>query len=573
MSDRKPEPVIRNTPPPVPAHSGGDSQNDNEGKYAGESNTSTTTSNGEDGQKARFSTLRENAFMRSCWKVLTWMPKRCRYDPESPPQFSMMLNLLFAFACTFTVANLYYSHPILNILADEFNVTNERASIIPTVSQAGYASGLLFLCPLGDIFKRRPFVLILVFFTATMWLGLCLTNSFSVFVGISFITALTTVTPQLMLPLVGELAPPHRRATCLAIVSSGLSLGLLIARLLSGILTQYTDWRTIYWFSFGVQYLILLLLYLFMPDYPRTNPGDFNYFRMLFSIIQLLYRNPILIQASLTGFCTSTIFTTYWTTLTFLLSSPPYNLSPTPIGLFALIGIATFLAGPIYSRYVIDKFVPLFSVILGLIYCLIGVLVGTFLGLHSLAGPILQAFFMDLGIQTAQIANRSAIYSIAPKARNRTNTAYMVMVFCGQLTGTAAGNRVYALGGWERSGEMSIGFVGAGLLLCFWRGPWEEGWWGWGGGWGLRRRDLGARGLEKKEDLAVERVLSEVAADEGSAEEGMEEGEKSSVKKESGDKKEEVNMKEVGEKSNAGPQATRSEGLNDTVETDEKKET
>ncbi|KAK8901395.1 hypothetical protein QC760_009839, partial [Botrytis cinerea] len=112
--------------------------------------------------------------------------------------------------------------------------------------QAGYASGLLLLCPLGDIFKRRTFVLSLVFFTATMWLGLCLTNSFSVFVGISFITALTTVTPQLMLPLVGDLAPPNRRATCLAIVSSGLLLGLLIARLLSGILTQYTTWRTIY---------------------------------------------------------------------------------------------------------------------------------------------------------------------------------------------------------------------------------------------------------------------------------------------------------------------------------------
>ncbi|KAM3073143.1 hypothetical protein ACMFMG_008858 [Clarireedia jacksonii] len=482
MSDRTSEPAIQDTPPPLPAHSGGDSQNETDGKDTRESSNSTTGSHHEDSQKERTSMLRNNAFVRSCWKVVTWMPERCRYDPESPPEFSMMLNLLFAFACTFTVANLYYSHPILNILADEFNVTNERASVIPTVSQAGYASGLLFLCPLGDIFKRRPFVLILVFFTATMWLGLCLTKSFSVFVGISFITALTTVTPQLMLPLVGELAPPHRRATCLAIVSSGLSLGLLIARLLSGILTQYTDWRTIYWFAFGVQYLILFLLYLFMPDYPRTNPGDFNYFGMLFSIIQLLYRNPLLIQASLTGFCTSTIFTTYWTTLTFLLSSPPYNLSPTPIGLFALIGIATFLAGPIYSRYVIDKFVPLFSVILGLIYCLTGVLIGTFLGLHSLSGPILEAFFMDLGIQTAQIANRSAIYSIAPKARNRTNTAYMVLVFCGQLTGTAAGNRVYALGGWERSGEMSIGFVGAGLLLCFWRGPWEQGWWGWGGG-------------------------------------------------------------------------------------------
>jgi len=201
------------------------------------------------------------------------------------------------------VANLYYNHPILNILAKDFHISNERASQIPTVMQAGYAAGLLFLCPLGDIFRRRAFVLILVFFTATMvwsgftllkpegvgantqqWLGLCLTKSFSVFLAISFITAVTTVTPQLMLPLVGDLAPPHRRATALSIVVSGL-LGILIARLLSGILTQFTSWRTIYWFSFGVQYLILILLFFFMPDYPSTNPDGINYFKILYSIV------------------------------------------------------------------------------------------------------------------------------------------------------------------------------------------------------------------------------------------------------------------------------------------------
>src|SRR4051812_252703 len=97
MSDRKSEPAIQNTPPPLPAHCGGDSQNEKEGKDAPESSNSTMASNEEDCQTARFSMLRQNAFVRSCWKVLTWMPERCRYDPESPPQFSMMLNLLFAF--------------------------------------------------------------------------------------------------------------------------------------------------------------------------------------------------------------------------------------------------------------------------------------------------------------------------------------------------------------------------------------------------------------------------------------------------------------------------------------------
>ena len=106
---------------------------------------------------------------RRIYNILTWTPPNCRWDPSRPPQFSMSMNVLFAFAAGFTVANLYYNHPILNILADEFGVEYEDVAQIPTVMQAGYAAGLLFLCPLGDLLPRRPFVCGLVLFTATMW--------------------------------------------------------------------------------------------------------------------------------------------------------------------------------------------------------------------------------------------------------------------------------------------------------------------------------------------------------------------------------------------------------------------
>jgi hypothetical protein len=103
------------------------------------------------------------------YNVLTYCPPRCRWNPDKPPQFSMSMNVLFAFAAGFTVANLYYNHPILNILAQDFGVRYEQVAQIPTVMQAGYAAGLLFLCPLGDLVPRRPFVCGLVFFTATLW--------------------------------------------------------------------------------------------------------------------------------------------------------------------------------------------------------------------------------------------------------------------------------------------------------------------------------------------------------------------------------------------------------------------
>jgi hypothetical protein len=108
-------------------------------------------------------------FFRVLYRVVNWTPPKCRWDPARPPQFSMGLNLLFAFAGAFTVANLYYNHPILNILANDFGVPYEKASQIPTLMQAGYAVGLFLLCPLGDLLRRRPFVLSLVFFTSSLW--------------------------------------------------------------------------------------------------------------------------------------------------------------------------------------------------------------------------------------------------------------------------------------------------------------------------------------------------------------------------------------------------------------------
>ncbi|GAB7349905.1 hypothetical protein MBLNU459_g0595t1 [Dothideomycetes sp. NU459] len=426
---------------------------------------------------------------RKLYDVATWTPPRCRWDPERPPEFSMWLNVLFGVSGAFTVANLYYNHPILNVLADDFGVPYEKVSQIPTVMQAGYAAGLLFLCPLGDLLRRRAFVLCLVFFTATMWIGLCLTNSLSAFTAISFITAITTVTPQLMLPLVGDLAPPHRRAAALSIVVSGLLLGMLIARLLSGILTNYTSWRTIYWLSLGLQYGIFALLWLFMPDYPSTNPGGINYFRLLWGIVEMLFHEPVLVQACCITFFTAATFTCFWTTLTFLLSSPPYSYDSLVIGLFALIGIGSMFLGPLWAKLVIDRFVPLFSVILGELWCMLGICIGTYVGRFCVAGPIIQAFLNDFGLQMAQIANRSAIYSIAPKARNRVNTAFMVATFCGQLVGTAAGNHLYARAGWLASGSYSVGSIGMALLFCFARGPWEEGWFGWSGGWSVRKKN------------------------------------------------------------------------------------
>ncbi|KAH6665823.1 major facilitator superfamily domain-containing protein [Halenospora varia] len=431
-----------------------------------------------------------SSYLRQVLSWLSWVPPRCRYNPESPPHFSMALNILFTLAATFTIASQYYNHPILNKMAEDFGVSDERVTAVPTLMQAGYSLGLLFLCPLGDIFKRRQYILLLILISAVLWIPLCVTKSFRTFCVFSFLSSVTSVTPQLMMPLVASLAPPHRRATYLSIVVSGLLFGVLIARILSGIVTQYTGWRNIYWVSLGIQYLLVAQLWLFMPDYPSVNPDGINYFKLLWSILRLLFHEPLLLQACLVGLLTFAIFTSFWTTLTFLLASSPYYFSSISIGLFALIGIAGMAFGPVFARYVTDRIAPLFSIIAGELTCLIGIAVGTFIGKFSIWGPVVEAFSIDLGLQMSQIAQRSSIYSIDPNSRNRINTAYMVALTIGQLIGTAVGNHGYAKGGWIESGNINLGFVLFGIFVCCIRGPWEKGWVGWSGGWGLQKSTI-----------------------------------------------------------------------------------
>ncbi|RMZ86726.1 hypothetical protein DV736_g6048, partial [Chaetothyriales sp. CBS 134916] len=418
--------------------------------------------------------------------VLNWKPRWCRWDPDSPPKFSIWLNILFAFAGAFTVANLYYNHPILNILAESFDVPYLTISHVPTLMQGGYATGLLFICPLADLFPRRPYTLLLVFFTATMWIGLCVTNNLTVFLVLSYLTAVTTVTPQIMLPLVAELAPPEKRTFSLSIVVSGNLLGIVLARILSGVVTNYTYWRNIYWIALGLNYGIWSMLWLFMPDYPSANPNGLNYFSMLWSIPVMCKRHAVLVFAGIVSYCNSAAFMNYWTTLTFLLAGPPYHYNSVYIGLFALIGIAAILVGPVYAKYLIQPFLPWFAVVIGEAISLAAVVIGTYTGRHTVAGPIIQALGLDAGFQITQIANRAAIHSVEPQGRNRVNTAFMLFTFLGQLTGTSAGNKLYERGGWVASGSLSVGLICLALFLCAIRGPLETGWYGWSGGFCLR---------------------------------------------------------------------------------------
>ncbi|KAK0665468.1 putative transporter [Cercophora samala] len=430
-----------------------------------------------------------------------WTPSWCRQQPDREFGYTPGIVLLSAFASAVAAANLYYTYPVLNKAADDFGISYERAALIPQLLQGGYGIGILFLCPLGDVFRLRPLILTLTLATTCTWLGLCLTNSFEVFTTLSFFTGFVTVSPQLLIPLIGTLAPPERRATAVSLVLAGMMMGLAVPRVVAGIVTQYTPWRNIYWVALGLQCILVALMWLFFPDYPRPDPTNTQtfsrkYINILASIIRMTFKEPILAYGCLVTFLVNAVQASFWTTLTAHLAGPPFHFGPLNIGLFSMIGVGTTVLIPVYAHFVIERFAPYFATINGLLLTIVTVALDCYTGdVLKIGGPILQAFGVDFGVQLGSVAYRAAVYKELPA--NRASVIFTACAFIGQLVGTSVGNTVYARGGWSNVGIFHIAFALVTMVVIFLRGPKEKGWFGWTGGAGLRLENAGGKQKEE----------------------------------------------------------------------------
>ncbi|KAK4687476.1 hypothetical protein P7C73_g2642, partial [Tremellales sp. Uapishka_1] len=305
------------------------------------------------------------------------IPKNRRYNgtmkPEEQFVFSWRLNLVFATAATVSVMNLYYIQPMTVEIARYFNVTDDATSHIPTLAQAGYGCGIFFVSPLGDLIRRRELVLLLMTITTALSIGLALAKDIPMLEGISFLVGFFTVTPQICIPWTADLAPANIRAKAMSITLSGLIFGLVFGRVLAGIISNFASWRDAYWLAVGLQGAMTGILWLVLPDTPDKDIG-LSYFQVLVSMVKFFYKYPTLVQAGATSFFTSAVFAGFWTTLTYLLSNPPYHYDSLDIGLFGLLGIIGALLAPQWGRLV-DRIAPWFGQIIGVFICLVAMLV------------------------------------------------------------------------------------------------------------------------------------------------------------------------------------------------------
>lgn len=424
-------------------------------------------------------------------KDFGWLPipKRLQYEPFRPLEFSLSMTASFGFGCTFVVANLFYCHPILVQMAESFHVEEADLASVATLMQAGYAVGILLIAPLGDLLRRRPMILAILFVAAALSLGLSFTYNLVVFQVLSFLMGFMNVTPQILLPLAADLAPPHRRASAISVILSGLLFGILFSRVLAGVIAEYTSWRVVYWVAAGLNFVVLFGSYFVVPDTPAKNK-HLTYFQILWSMVKYAVTEPLLIQSCLINLLSSACYNYWWVTLTFLLDGEPYHYSTLAIGLFGLIGMVGVAIGP-FGGKLIDNFATWYSILITTILLIIFQAVQTGAGGLHISAVILACLGLDVFRQMQQVSLSTSVFSISMEAGSRLNAIFIISLYAGQVLGTSAGTAVFADHGWRAAGALAMGWYGLALVLLFLRGPHVKGkvWFGYSGGWSLRKEN------------------------------------------------------------------------------------
>ncbi|WNG42082.1 MFS transporter [Archangium violaceum] len=361
-----------------------------------------------------------------------------------------------AAAAGLSVANLYYHQPLLGEIGRTFQASDRALGLIPAFSQVGYALGLLFIVPLGDSLERRRTIVVMTALVSLALMGVAIAPNMPWMVIASGVVGVTTVVPQLLVPLAAHLAPETQRGRVVGTVMSGLLIGILLSRTAAGLLGVRFGWRAMFWIAAALMLVLVVVLRLTLPSQPASS--TLPYPALLRSLGGLVREEPLLRLHSLLGALTFGSFSAFWATLALYLQSMPEHYGPQVAGLFGVVGVAGAVAAPLVGRYADvrgDRRINMFAV--GVLFLSFVVL--ALLG-HSLWGIALGVILLDLGAQANQIANQARVYALRPEARNRLNTVYMVTYFAGGASGAWLGSMAWSHWGW-----LGVCAVGGGMAL------------------------------------------------------------------------------------------------------------
>ena len=378
---------------------------------------------------------------------------------------SPALILLMSVATGLAVASNYYAQPLLDTIARAFNLSASSAGFIVTAAQLGYAAGLLFLVPLGDMFERRMLIVSMTLLAAGGMLITASSQSLTMMIIGTALTGLFSVVAQILVPLAATLASPEKRGKVVGTIMSGLLLGILLARTVAGLLASLGGWRTVYWVASVLMVVMALALWRGLPKVKQEN--HLNYPQLLASVFSLFTQDKLLRTRALLGCFTFANFSILWTSMAFLLAAPPFNYSEGVIGLFGLAGAAGAL-GARPAGGLADKGKSHLTTSAGLVLLLLS-WAAIWYGHVSVLALIVGILVLDLTVQGVHITNQTVIYRVKAEARNRLTAGYMTSYFIGGAAGSLISASAWQHAGW--SGVCAIGAIVATInLLVWWRG-------------------------------------------------------------------------------------------------------
>ncbi|MDR3699595.1 MAG: MFS transporter [Candidatus Sulfopaludibacter sp.] len=362
-------------------------------------------------------------------------------------------------ACGASVATIYYNQPLLLEISRTFHVPAATGGVVSVATQLGYAAGILLFVPLGDVAERRKLILRLFAAVSLALAAAGLAPSFWILVAASVAIGMTAGVTHIMVPMAPELAEPGQSGRAIGIVMTGLLVGVLLGRAVSGVVSEIVGWRGVFLAAAVFTGALVPLLRRRLPPAPPAHPMPYR--AALRSLWELSRDQPVLRAASAIGFLCFAAFISFWTNLTFLLGSPHYRLGAGVAGSFGLLGAAGAATASPVGRLA-DRRGPRVALTLALALLSAGFTILWVFG-SRIAGLIAGVIVLDVGQQAMQISNQTRIFSLSRAARSRINTVYMILFFLGGAFGSAASALAWSR--WQWNGVCAFGLA---MLALAW---------------------------------------------------------------------------------------------------------
>ena len=366
-----------------------------------------------------------------------------------------------------TAANLYYIQPLLHTLAQDFGASEGIAGLAVTATQIGYALGLAFVVPLGDLVSRRRLAVGMLTMTTLMLLAAAAGPSIGLVIGALGVVGLGAVVAQVLVPLAAEMSDPDERGHVVGTVMAGLLLGILAARILSGAIGEWLGWRSVLVVGAAIAALLTAVLWRELPA--EGTRARVSYPALLRSAVRLLRDVPAVRQASVVGALTMASFALFWTAIAFRLGGAPFHYGDTAIGMLGVAGVAGALAATRAGKLGDRGLAPAGRVAMGLVMAASYVML--WVSADRIWIVIVAAITLDAGIQGLHVLNQSIIYAAASDAPSRVTSVYMTTYFVGGACGSAMAGQLFDHAGWEAVCVAGVALgLGAAVLSALWAG-------------------------------------------------------------------------------------------------------